>query len=109
MRTRLTPPPGTRGMMCAPWSPGEIYAVAAVWERAEAPVYRYTGDGWEATGRQVADHGHRASKALEAELRLAIAAGCADDVDDPVELVNHFGEGCGPGEDHGFDWWEVIA
>lgn len=81
----LTTPAGTSGLAVEPWSEGEIYAVAANWAQASAPVYAYGQDGWHQTGRQVADYQHRANAALRAVIieAIAMSEGIASaDVDD---------------------------
>jgi hypothetical protein len=77
-------PAGTYGLAVAPWSADEIYAVAADWRQAAAPVMAYGPDGWYYTGRQVADYRHSPRAALAAELAEAISASNGDD--DPDSL-----------------------
>jgi hypothetical protein len=67
MRT-IHPPSGLTGLAVEPWSPGEIYAVAADWRRADAPILIYE-DGWHSLGIQVGDMGHSAHRALEHVMR----------------------------------------
>lgn len=89
----LTTPAGTCGLAVEPWSKGEIYAVAANWAQASAPVYTYGQRGWhiDRAGRQVADFRHRMRDALADEIRYAIATSegiPSDDVDeDEVESI----------------------
>lgn len=74
-RTRIASlPEGTYGLAVAPWTPGEVYAVAARWGEASAPVYTYGLRGWVASGRQVADYRHRPEAALAGVLSLALQA-----------------------------------
>ena len=82
-----TMPEGTTGLAIAPWSPDEVYAVAADWSQASAPVYTYGSCGWQTCGRQVADFRHRPSAALEAELGAALIAS-GEDADDASDLVD---------------------
>jgi hypothetical protein len=71
----LTTPAGTSGLAVEPWAAGEIYAVAANWSQASAPVYCYGQTGWhlDRAGRQVADFGHIARAALVDAIVDAIA------------------------------------
>lgn len=71
--TRITCPAGTYGLAVEPWTPGEVYAVAADWARASSPVLSYGYDGWTHTGRQVADYRHRPKDALRAVIMETIA------------------------------------
>lgn len=75
MKTIKTPA-GMSGLAVEPWSKGEIYAVAANWSQASAPVMVYGEDGWttDEHGRQVADFRHDARSALESVVREAMAA-----------------------------------
>jgi len=82
----ITTPAGTSGLACEPWTPGEIYAVAANWSEASAPVYSYTSCGWHSTAYQVADYSHDPQAALEDEIRLALRASTAEDPD-PAEVA----------------------
>ncbi len=82
----LTTPAGTYGLAIEPWSIGEIYAVAANWAEASAPVYTYGEDGWDRNGRQVADYRHEPADALTDVLAAALLA-CGDDADEAVDLV----------------------
>lgn len=80
----LTCPAGTSGLAVEPWSKGEIYAVAADWAQASAPILVYGPDGWTQSGRQVADYRHRATAALRAVILDAIATSegiASEDVD----------------------------
>lgn len=80
-------PEGTSGLVIEPWSPAEVYGVAADWSQASATVYRYGRDSWEPTQWQVADSRHRARPALERELAEVLVAG-GDDEDDAADLVD---------------------
>jgi hypothetical protein len=57
-------PRGTYGLLCEPWTPGEVYGVAANWAQASCTVLTYGEDGWVATGHQVADYRHNDRAAL---------------------------------------------
>lgn len=93
----LTAPQGMSGLACEPWTPGEVYAVAADWAQASSPVLIW-GDGeWtnDMHGRQVADFRHEPTDALRdliAECnRLSGGADLSDDemdaiVEDAVEI-----------------------
>ena len=70
----ITCPAGMSGLSVEPWTPGEVYAVAANWAQASAPVMSYGSDGWTHTGRQVADYRHRPKDALRAVITEAIAS-----------------------------------
>lgn len=70
-------PAGTAGLAVAPWSADEVYAVAANWGQASAPVLTWAEDRWIDSGRQVADFRHEPESALAAELREA----CDSDVE----------------------------
>ena len=89
----LTCPAGTSGYAVEPWAAGEIYAVAANWSQASAPVYTYGANGWglDRAGRQVADFRHRAKDALRDEITYAIATSegiPSDEVnEDTVEAI----------------------
>jgi hypothetical protein len=89
----LTCPTGMSGLAVEPWSKGEIYAVAANWAQASAPVYVYGERGWDIDhcGRQVADFRHSARAALEAQVEYAIATSegiPSDEVDaDEVDAI----------------------
>jgi hypothetical protein len=88
----LTAPAGTSGMAVAPWDPSEIYAVAANWAQASAPVWTYGLDGWtmDSHGRQVADFRHDSREALESEIREAMIAGGSGEDDDEVAAIMSF-------------------
>lgn len=79
-------PAGTSGLVVEPWSPGEVYGVAANWAQAAAPVYFYGAGTWESRQYQVADFRHRPADALECELRQSLLAS-GDDEDEAAELV----------------------
>ncbi|MCC7241294.1 MAG: hypothetical protein IT180_05170 [Acidobacteria bacterium] len=79
----ITCPGGLTGLAVEPWTPGEIYAVAANWTQASAPVLAYGEQGWRQTGHQVADYRHRPALALALELRSALHCG-GDDSDDAI-------------------------
>ncbi len=67
----------------------DTVSIRADWAQASAPVERLTGDGWEATGRQVADHAGPIP-ALRAEVEaMALADGrnYADAEADIVEAM----------------------
>lgn len=81
---RISTPVGTYGLAVEPWTRGEIYAVAANWAEASSPVLTYGEDGWEYTGRQVADYRHSDLAALESIIREAIEAGGDEPDDDEV-------------------------
>lgn len=85
----LTCPEGMTGLSVEPWAKGEIYAVAADWAQASAPVLTYGEDEWvlDSRGRQVADFRHNSQAALEAIIReAAIASGDAL-TDDETETI----------------------
>lgn len=94
--TSITAPAGMSGLVAEPWTPGEIYGVAANWSDAAATVYTYGDDGWQPSRCQVADFSHEPRSALAAELREALihsgetpgnAEDEADDLaDDALEL-----------------------
>ena len=65
-------PPGTSGLVVAPWSPSEVYGVAANWLQASAPVYTLGCDGWKQSEYQVADWRHWPIEALKAEITEAL-------------------------------------
>jgi len=65
-------PAGTTGFVCEPWTPGEVYGVAADWAQAAGSVYSYGEDGWNSTGHQVADYLHSDRSALVANLAEAL-------------------------------------
>ena len=77
----ITTPAGTYGYAVAVW--GDIYAVAANWAEASAPVYTWCEDGWtqDAHGRQVADFRHRPKDALREHLREVSEEG-GDEISD---------------------------
>lgn len=83
-------PAGTNGLLIEPWTPGEVYGVAADWAQAAAPVYFLWGDGpdaeWRTRQYQVADFRHRAIDALDCELRQALIAS-GEDEDDAADLL----------------------
>ena len=89
----VTCPAGTSGLAVEPWSKGEVYAVAANWAQASAPVYTYGMNGWglDRCGRQVADFRHSAKAALRDEITYAIATSegipSADVDDDEVDGI----------------------
>lgn len=87
----LTCPAGAYGLAVEPWSKGEIYAVAAKWADASAPVYFFGPAGWQTRQYQVADFRHRPMAALELEIAEAIGAsegGPSPDADsDEVQAV----------------------
>lgn len=87
----ITCPAGTYGLAVEPWSKGEIYAVAADWAQASAPVYSYGKDGWCQIGQQVADYQHRVKDALRAQLveTIALSEGIpSDEVDeDDIDAI----------------------
>lgn len=83
----LKAPAGTSGLAIEPWAKGEIYAVAANWAQASAPVWHYGPEGWEHSGRQVADYRHDPRPALVRELAEALEAS-DDDPDDADGLAN---------------------
>jgi hypothetical protein len=62
-------PAGTCGLAVAPWSPDEVYAVAADWGDASSPVRTWAEDRWIESGRQVADFRHEPEAALAAMIR----------------------------------------
>lgn len=89
MRTQITAPTGMYGLAVEPWTKGEIYAVAADWAQASAPVVVYGEDGWthDEHGRQVADFRHNARAALESVIREAIEMGGDEPDDDEVDAI----------------------
>lgn len=90
---QITTPAGTTGLVCEPWTPGEIYGVAANWAQASAPIFVYGRNGWDThpAGLQVADYRHRKTAALEAVITDAIAVSegiPSDEVDsDEVDAI----------------------
>lgn len=72
--THAPPPPeGTSALVIAPWSPHEVYGVAARWAHSDGAVYSLDGDGlWQPTGRQVADYCHCPCSAMAEQLREAL-------------------------------------
>lgn len=80
-------PNGASGLVIEPWTPGEIYGVAADWAQASASVYFYGPDRWEPRQYQVADFRHRPMEALECELRQALIAS-GDDEDEASDLLS---------------------
>ncbi len=87
MSVEMSAPDGTSGLVCEPWTPGEVYGVAADWAQAAAPVYTYGPHGWERGLYQVADFGHDAREAMECVLRLALLA-CHADEEEAVGLLD---------------------
>lgn len=87
----VTTPAGTSGLAVAPWSASEVYAVAANWAQASAPVYFYGEDGWKPRQYQVADFQHRVADALRLQITEAICASegiASEDVgDDEVDGI----------------------
>lgn len=82
-------PAGTSGLVIEPWTPGEVYGVAANWADAASPVYflgSHPGDGWSTRQYQVADFRHEPREALECELRQALIAS-GDDEDEASSLI----------------------
>ncbi len=79
-------PEGTSGLVVEPWSKGEIYAVAANWGNASSPVWNYGEDGWQQSGRQVADFRHEPRAALIAELEETLVAS-GDDPADTEDII----------------------
>jgi len=51
---------------------GETFELRADFVRAECPIERRTEDGWQPTGRQVADYGHDPAAAMREELRQCL-------------------------------------
>ena len=80
-----TAPAGTSGLAGTPWAPDEIFAVAADWGQASAPVWAHNGDEWAQTMLQVADHRHSPRAALIAELRESVRAS-GDDPDESFDF-----------------------
>lgn len=76
-----TAPVGTSGLVCEPWTPGEVYGVAANWAEASCPVRVYGEDGWtyDEHGRQVANFRHGPRSALVAVLAEALRMSAEDD------------------------------
>jgi hypothetical protein len=96
----ITTPAGTTGLAVEPWARGEVYAVAANWTQASAPVLTLGADGWTGTGRQVAEYGPDPYAALADELAKAMRASGerGEDIDDrAAELAE------------GADWIEDAA
>ncbi len=83
----LTTPAGMSGLAIEPWTPGEVYAVAADWAQAAATVWSYADGRWVPTGRQVADYRHDPRAALLRELRETLEAS-GDDPDDADNLID---------------------
>lgn len=92
MKTKISSPVGMSGLAVEPWTPGEVYAVAANWAQAGSPIMVYGERGWgyDEHGRQVADFRHRRHEALEAIIAEAIIAG-GDEADDAevAAIVSH--------------------
>jgi len=82
MATKLTAPEGMSGLAAAPWSPEEIYAVAADWSQASCSVYYWGDDEWVESGRQVADYRHEPAAALRDHLADSARTGGGDGLDD---------------------------
>ena len=103
--SEIAAPQGMTGIACEPWTPGEIYAVAADWGQASCPVMVW-GDGeWtqDECGRQVADFRHSPQSALRDLIYRSIRAGGDDPdkdevagiVEDALEIRSHaVGEMC---------------
>lgn len=86
----LTTPDGMSGLACEPWTPGEIYAVAADWAQASSPVLVWGNEEWtlDECGRQVADFRHDPAAALEDLIeRCNRASGGADLTDDEMAAI----------------------
>ena len=84
--SEIAAPQGMTGIACEPWTPGEIYAVAADWGQASCPVMVW-GDGeWtqDECGRQVADFRHSPQSALRDLIYRSIRAGGDDPDKDEV-------------------------
>jgi hypothetical protein len=47
---------------------GERVAVCAIWDKSDAPVFFWDGDGWQPMGKQVSEFQGGAPEALEEEL-----------------------------------------
>lgn len=81
--TTIRCPAGTYGLAAAPWSPTEVYAVAAAWGEASSPVLTWSGSKWVPTQYQVADFRHDPRAALRQILADEASAGggesCVDD------------------------------
>lgn len=69
MTTTIRCPTGTYGLAVAPWSPTEVYAVAARWSEAGDTVQTWARDRWIDSGRQVAEFRHEPAAALAAAIR----------------------------------------
>ena len=82
-------PRGMSGLACEPWTPGEIYAVAADWAQAASPVLVYGEDGWthDEHGRQVADFSHDAGAALAVHISEAITMSGEEPEDAEVDGI----------------------
>ena len=81
-------PAGTAGLVCEPWTAGEVYGVAADWSDASSPVFAYGADGWFPTSRQVADSRHSARAALVEVLCDSLRmSGEGDESDDIAESL----------------------
>lgn len=71
MHTEIIAPDGLYGLAVEPWTPGEIYAVAADWGNASCAVLAYGEMGWAGTGKQVADYSHDMTAALREQIEDA--------------------------------------
>lgn len=85
----IVAPAGMSGIACEPWTPGEVYAVAADWAQASSPVLVYGDNGWthDEHGRQVADFRHNVRDALESVMREAIKMGGDEPDDNEVAAI----------------------
>jgi len=85
----IVAPAGMSGIACEPWTPGEVYAVAANWAEASSAVLVYGQDGWthDEHGRQVADFRHNDRDALESVIREAIEMGGDEPDDDEIAAI----------------------
>ena len=82
-------PAGMTGLMVEPWTPGEVYAVAAKWAQASSPVYTWGRSSWDiqSHGMQVADFRHSPQRALKLEIEEAVRAGGDDLDEDEVRAI----------------------
>jgi hypothetical protein len=89
MATNISAPSGKSGLAVEPWTPGEVYAVAADWAQASSPIMVYGEDGWtwDEHGRQVADFRHDCRAALECILMEAAAMGGDEMAEDEAALI----------------------
>lgn len=75
--SNLVCPPGTYGLAVV-WVPGEVYAVAADWTRADAPVYTYhpysVPRGWHESIHRVGGFWDNPHEALRYIVRAAVEA-----------------------------------